>query len=224
MPHRMNTVATEVTSPAEALLKLKEGNFRFINDMPINKDFLSRINETKEGQTPYAAILSCMDSRVSVELVFDQGVGDVFSIRIAGNVVTDGILGSLEYSTAVAGAKLILVMGHTNCGAIKGACDNVQMGHLTSLLQHIKPAIAQEEQTKSDRSSQNPEFVHTVTLLNVDHSVQQILERSTIIKQLVDNGTVAVVPAIYNVATGKVSFTGFASSTSNLKASSDALV
>lgn len=210
MPHRMNTVTERgVASPAEALLKLKEGNFRFINDMPINKDLLNRIDETKDLQTPYAAILSCMDSRVSVELVFDQGMGDVFSIRIAGNVVTDGILGSLEYSTAVAGAKLILVMGHTNCGAIKGACDNVQMGHLTSLLQHIKPAIEQEQETTADRTSHNAAFVTAVTKLNVEHSVDEILKRSSIIKQMVDNGDVAVIPAIYNVATGKVSFNGF---------------
>ncbi len=129
-------------SPQEALTRLKEGNFRFINNMPVNKDLLSAVNQTADGQTPFGVILSCMDSRTSVELVFDQGVGDIFSIRIAGNVVTEGILGSLEYATAVAGAKVILVLGHTNCGAVKGACDHVQLGHITSLLKPYRWAIS----------------------------------------------------------------------------------
>jgi carbonic anhydrase len=209
MPNKETIYIDTVETPAEALRKLKEGNFRFINNMPINKDFLNRIAETKDGQSPYAAILSCMDSRVSVELVFDQGVGDVFSIRIAGNVVTDGILGSLEFSTAVAGAKLILVMGHTNCGAIKGACDDVKIGHLTPLLEQIKPAVAREKDTIDNRTGSNLPFVNKVAMLNVEHSVSEILKRSEPIRKLVEEGKVAIVPAIYNVATGKVSFSGF---------------
>jgi len=199
----------KVNTPAEALQKLKEGNFRFINNMLVNKDLLFRVIETKDGQAPFAAILSCMDSRVSAELVFDQGLGDIFSIRIAGNIVSNGILGSLEYATAVAGAKLILVLGHTNCGAVKGACDHVELGHLSELLGNIKPALEQETATIHDRTSNNAEFVYAVTKLNVEHSVKEILERSSIIKQLADEGKVAVVPAIYDVATGKVTFAGF---------------
>lgn len=209
MPNRETIYIDTVETPADALRKLKEGNFRFINNMPVNKDFLNRIAETKDEQTPYAAILSCMDSRVSVELVFDQGVGDVFSIRIAGNVVTDGILGSLEYSTAVAGAKLILVMGHTNCGAIKGACDDVKIGHLTPLLEQIMPAVAKEKATVDNRTGANLQFVNNVAMLNIENSVSEIMKRSEPIRNLVQEGRLAIVPAIYNVATGKVSFSGF---------------
>lgn len=203
MPNRALT--TDMISPAEALQRLKEGNFRFVNNMTINRDLLNIVSETRESQKPYAVILSCMDSRVSAELVFDQGLGDIFSVRIAGNVVTDGILGSLEYSTAVIGAKLILVLGHTNCGAIKGACDNVQMGHITSLLQFIKPAIEKEKITTSDRTSQNAQFVSNVTRLNIDHSVSEIMSRSEIIRDLVKTNKVAIASGIYSVATGKVS-------------------
>jgi carbonic anhydrase len=202
----INNTASTIKTPADAVAQLKEGNFRFINNMTINRDHLGQVEETKNSQSPYAAILSCMDSRTSTELIFDQGIGDVFSVRIAGNVVTDGVLGSLEYATAVVGSKLIVVMGHTNCGAIKGACDNVEMGHLTSLLHHIQPAIQMEHDIKENRTSSNPKFVETITRLNIEYSVRQILERSSIIKELVDAGVLQVVPAIYNVATGKVTF------------------
>ncbi len=209
MPNKIVEVQQQVVSPAEALLRLKEGNFRFINDMTINRDLLHRMNETKDGQTPFAAILSCMDSRVSSELIFDQGLGDIFSIRIAGNIISTGVLGSLEYATSVAGAKLILVLGHTNCGAIKGACDNVKMGHLSSLLQKIQPAIIMEHQVTENRTSQNPQFVYNVTKLNVQFSMMEIMERSPIIKSLVDKGELLIVPSIYDVATGKVLFNEF---------------
>jgi len=185
---------------------LKEGNFRFVNNLKINRDMLQMVNETKDGQQPFAAILSCMDSRTSSELVFDQGLGDIFSIRIAGNVITQHILGSLEFATAVAGVKLILVLGHTGCGAIKGACDNVHMGHLTTLLQKIQPAVQEETSTVQNRSSSNAEFVNNVAILNVKNSVQQIMEQSTIIKELADNGTIGIVGAMYDVSNGKVTF------------------
>jgi carbonic anhydrase len=203
----MGTSVAPGITPAEALLLLKEGNFRFINNMLINKDLLTAVSETKDEQLPYAAILSCMDSRTSAELVFDQGVGDIFSIRIAGNVVTDGILGSLEYATAVAGSKLILVLGHTNCGAIKGACDHVKLGHITSLLDLVEPAIQQCNPKFDEHNSKNKEYVLAVTRENIRNSIDQILKRSPIIKELVDKGSVGIEPAIYDVATGKVSFT-----------------
>lgn len=206
MPGTTAKAARTVQTPADAMQLLQEGNFRFINNMSLNRDLLSLIEETKDGQVPYAAILSCMDSRTSVELIFDQGIGDVFSVRIAGNVVTDGVLGSLEYATAVVGAKLIVVMGHTNCGAIKGACDNVQMGFITSVLNHIQPAIQMEKTVSKDRNSHNPEFVEAVMELNVNYSVEQILQRSSIISDLVRKGSVEVVAAKYDVSTGKVHF------------------
>ena len=199
-------------TPADALTLLKEGNFRFLNNMNYKRDLLERVHATKDGQAPFAAILSCMDSRAPAEIIFDQGLGDIFSIRIAGNIISPGILGSLEYATAVAGSRLIVVLGHTNCGAIKGACDNVQLGNLTSLLAHILPAVELEKTVKQERNSKNPEFVQKVTQLNVQISVEQILAESTVIRNLVQEGKVAVVPAIYDVATGKVRFIGEESS------------
>ncbi len=193
-------------TPADALQLLKEGNFRFINNMRYNRDLLERVNETKDGQFPFAAILSCMDSRAPAEIVFDQGLGDIFSIRIAGNIISAGILGSLEFATAIAGSKLILVLGHTSCGAIKGACDNVQLGNLTSLLAHIRPAVELERTITENRTSSNKDFVQKVTELNVRHSVESILAESKVIRDLVVAGKVALVPAIYDVATGKVRF------------------
>lgn len=200
------TIHTKDITPADALHLLKEGNFRFINNMRYHRDLLDRVDETKDGQFPFAAILSCMDSRAPAEIVFDQGLGDIFSIRIAGNVVTAGILGSLEYATAVAGSKLILVLGHTNCGAIKGACDDVQLGNLTSLLARIRPAVELENSVKEERNSHNIDFVDKVTLINVNNSVGQILEDSPVIRELVRKKQVALVAAIYDVNTGKVRF------------------
>ena len=204
------SVKTTIDAPAEALLRLKEGNFRFVNNMPQQKDLLSSVDQTKNGQTPYAAIFSCMDSRTSAELIFDQGVGDIFSIRIAGNVITDDVLGSLEYATAIAGASLILVLGHTNCGAIKGACDHVRAGHLSALLQRIDPALHRAKANfAGETTSANDEFVAAVTKFNIEHAMSEILQRSTMIKELVDKKRVAIAPAVYDVATGKVNFGGF---------------
>jgi carbonic anhydrase len=192
--------------PMEALHLLKKGNFRFINNLKVNRDLLEQVNETKDGQWPFAAVLSCMDSRTSAELVFDQGLGDIFSIRIAGNVITEGILGSLEYATAVAGSKLIVVLGHTKCGAIRGACDNVKMGNLTSLIDRIMPAVEKEQTIKENRTSSNNEFVDAVAMNNVMQSVAHIMQQSEIVKKLVEEGSVGIVPAMYDVTTGKVTF------------------
>jgi Carbonic anhydrase len=194
------------STPQGSYELLKQGNYRFVNNLKINRNLLQQVNETKDGQKPFAAIVSCMDSRTSAELIFDLGLGDIFSIRIAGNVITDGILGSLEYATEVVGSKLIMVLGHTNCGAIKGACDHVEMGHLTGLLKHITPAVENETTTTGDRSSNNTEFVNTVAALNVDHAVKQIMERSEIIRKLVDAGKVGIAAAMYDVSTGEVTF------------------
>ncbi|MBS1584665.1 MAG: carbonic anhydrase [Bacteroidetes bacterium] len=204
--NRKNNTVPEAITAKFALQLLKEGNFRFVNNLKKDHDLLQMVNETKDGQQPFAAVLSCMDSRTSSELVFDQGLGDIFSIRIAGNIVTQHILGSLEYATAVAGAKLVLVLGHTGCGAVKGACDNVHMGHLTTLLQRIQPAIQQEDTVTDNRTGSNTVFVNKVAEQHVKNTVQQITEQSTIIKEQVDKGDLAIVPAMYDVATGKVRF------------------
>ncbi len=193
-------------TPGIALNLLKHGNFRFMNNIGLNRDLLELMNETKDGQSPFAAILSCMDSRTSAELIFDQGFGDIFSIRIAGNVISGNVLGSLEYATGVAGSKLIVVLGHTNCGAIKGACDHVEMGNLTPLLDKIKPALNAEDKIIGDRTGHNPEFVNAVATLHVKNTVHEIMDGSVIIKDLVKAGKVGIIPAMYDLATGKVHF------------------
>lgn len=196
---------TDAFTPADAIVLLKEGNFRFINNMRLHRDLLEEVTHTAEGQRPFAAVLSCMDSRTSGELVFDQGLGDIFSLRIAGNVVTATMLGSLEYATAVAGARLIVVMGHTHCGAVKGACDAVDMGHLTNVLARIRPAVEMAH-TEGPRSSSNEVLVQAVAEINVRNSVEEILSQSSIIAGLVKEGKLEVVPAMYDVGTGQVSW------------------
>jgi carbonic anhydrase len=202
----LHTKPISELTPADALQYLKEGNFRFVNDLRTQHDLLEQIDQTKNNQTPFAAIVSCMDSRTSVELVFDQGLGAVFSIRNAGNVVTNTVLGSLEYATAVAGSKLILILGHTGCGAIKGAVDGVELGHLTSLLVKIAPAVESAVQNGGTRSSKNADFVASVTERNVARGVDRILAESSVIRSLVEEGKVGIVPAVYDIATGRVRF------------------
>lgn len=202
----IKNITTKDITPSDALGLLKKGNERFINNMKLNRDHLERLNETKEEQNPFACILSCMDSRAPAETIFDQGLGDIFSIRIAGNVITDNILGCLEFATAITGSKLVVVMGHTNCGAIKGACDNVQLGNLTTLLDKIKPAVDMETGTTKDRTSKNPDFVDAVAALNVKYSIEQILKLSPVIRELVDKGQIGLIPAMYDVSTGYVNF------------------
>jgi carbonic anhydrase len=191
--------------PTHSLQLLKEGNFRFLNNLKKNRDHLEVLNQLKDNQHPFAAIVSCMDSRTAAELIFDQGFGDIFSIRIAGNVVTNGILGSLEYATSVAGSKLIVVLGHTNCGAIKGACNHIHLGHLTELIEKIEPAVVEVAKTINQERDYEL-FEYEVTKTNVLLGAKEITERSPIINDLVQAGKVGVVPAIYNIATGKVHF------------------
>jgi len=191
--------------PTHSLQLLKEGNFRFLNNLKKNRDHLEVLNQLKDNQHPFAAIVSCMDSRTAAELIFDQGFGDIFSIRIAGNVITNGILGSLEYATSVVGSKLIVVLGHTNCGAIKGACNHIHLGHLTELIEKIEPAVAEVAKTINQERDYEL-FEYEVTKTNVMLGAKEITERSPIINDLVQAGKVGVVPAIYNIATGKVHF------------------
>src|SRR5580704_8729960 len=168
----------EELTPELALDILKEGNERFVNNIKTHRNLLQQVNETKSGQFPFAAILSCIDSRTSAELIFDQGLGDVFSIRIAGNILNEDILGSMEFACKIAGSKLIVVLGHTKCGAIEGACNNIEMGHVTTLLNKIKPAIALETETKTDRNAGNKTFVDNVTRHNITLTVNQVKQRS----------------------------------------------
>ncbi|MDZ4750127.1 MAG: carbonic anhydrase family protein [Flavobacteriales bacterium] len=195
-------------TPEKALEFLKEGNQRFITNLKINRDLLQQANETREGQWPFAAVLSCIDSRTSAELIFDQGLGDIFSIRIAGNVVNTDILGSLEFACKVAGSKLIVVLGHSNCGAIKGACDHIEMGNLTELLSKIQPAVYQETlTTKADqRTSKNAEFVHNVTQINVQRSVKSIVNRSSTLQQMIEKNEIAIIGAVHDLESGLVHF------------------
>lgn len=195
-------------SPFEAIDLLKEGNNRFVNNLMVNRDLLHLANKTSKGQWPFATILSCIDSRTSAELIFDQSIGDVFSIRVAGNIVNPDVLGSMEFACKIAGSKLIVVMGHTNCGAVKGACDHIEMGNLTELLAKIQLVMEQEQDMLDyeTRNSSNLKFVDTVSELNVRYSVNFIVERSSILKQMVDNGEIAIIGAMYNLATGQVDF------------------
>lgn len=195
-------------TPLRALEILKEGNHRFVNNLNTNRNLLQQVNDTREGQWPFAVILSCIDSRTSAELIFDQGLGDVFSIRIAGNVVNTDIIGSIEFACKVAGSKLIVVMGHTRCGAVKGACNHVEMGNLTELLSKIQPAVYQEKLTldASQRNASNEEFVENVATLNVKRSVKTIIDRSYILEQMIEKGEIAIIGAKHDLETGVVSF------------------
>jgi carbonic anhydrase len=194
-------------SPRKALEILQSGNNRFVNNLKANRDLLAQVNQTRDGQWPFAAILSCIDSRTSAELIFDQGLGDIFSVRIAGNITNTDILGSMEFACKVAGSKLIVVLGHTKCGAVKGACDHVEMGNLTELLSKLQPAVYAERETPMhDRNSKNADFVENVASINVRRTVKNIIERSFIIEQMVENGEIGVVGAMYNIETGMVEF------------------
>ncbi|GAA0875732.1 carbonic anhydrase family protein [Wandonia haliotis] len=209
MNMRAHTKETQSTiTPERALEILKEGNQRFVENLSVDRDLLKQMNDTRDGQWPFAGILSCMDSRTSAELIFDQGLGDIFSIRIAGNVVNSDILGSLEYAVKGAGSKLIVVLGHTRCGAVTGACNHVEMGNLTSLLSKIQPAIYEERTIleAEKRTGSNPDFVQKVADINVKRSVKAVIERSMVIEQMIRHGEIGVIGAMYDVVKGTVEF------------------
>lgn len=196
-------------TPDAALALLKAGNERFAAGRPVERDELQQVRLTSGGQFPYAAILGCIDSRVPPEIVFDTGIGDVFAARIAGNVLDDELLGSLEFATGVAGAKVIVVLGHTECGAVKGACDGVKMGHLTQTLSHLEPALAAARaKVPPPHDAKNGSFVRTVTDLNAQLTAKAMTERSPILRGLVEQGKLKIVPAVYDVSTGHVTFPG----------------
>ena len=195
-------------TPAKSLHHLKEGNARFQKNLKATRNLIEQVKDTGEGQFPFATVLSCIDSRVSAELVFDQGVGDVFSIRIAGNFVNEDILGSMEFACKLAGTRLVVVLGHTACGAVKGACDDAKMGNLTGLLDKIKPAVSAVTfpEDESLRNSANSEFVNTVSAKNVQLTIDRILKESDVLSKMHSQGEIQIVGAMYDVKTGAVTF------------------
>jgi carbonic anhydrase len=195
-------------TPNDALSYLKLGNERFQKNLKANRNLLEQVNDTRESQFPFAAILSCIDSRVSAELVFDQGLGDVFSIRIAGNFVNNDILGSMEFACKVAGSKLIVVLGHTSCGAIKGACDHVKLGNLTGMLDKIQPAVESVQNIDGAKNSKNVPYVNEVARVNVLHAIENIKKQSPVLNEMLENGEIGIVGAMYDVSTGSVEFYG----------------
>lgn len=192
-------------TPEKALDILVEGNRRFVNNLRVNRNLLQQVNETSSGQYPFAIVLSCIDSRTGAELIFDQGLGDIFSVRVAGNVVNEDVLGSMEFACQVAGSKLIVVLGHTRCGAVKGACDHVHLGHLTGLLNKIGPAVHQVAQA-GGADLPHAEFVERVALENTRQQMRAILERSPILEHLFREGKIGIVGGMYSVESGEVAF------------------
>ncbi len=204
--HTRETQAT--MTPQKSLQYLKEGNQRFQNNLKANRNLLEQVNDTSDGQFPFATILSCIDSRVSAELVFDQGLGDIFSVRIAGNFVNEDILGSMEFACKLAGTKLIVVLGHTSCGAVKGACDDAKMGNLTKLIEKITPAVnaVAEPKDRSLRNSKNLEFVDSVAEKNVLLTIDRIHAESPILTEMEKNGEILIIGAMYDINNGEVTF------------------
>ena len=206
---KAHTKETQSTmTPDQSLKSLKEGNHRFQENKKANRNLLEQVKDTSTGQFPFATILSCIDSRVSSELIFDQGIGDIFSVRIAGNFVNSDILGSMEFACKLAGTSLIVVLGHTACGAVKGACDDAELGNLTGMLGKIKPAVEAvvEPKDKALRKSSNIEFVNHVSTKNVELTIARILAESEVLAEMQKEGSLKIVGAMYNIANGEVVF------------------
>jgi carbonic anhydrase len=192
-------------SPENALQMLKDGNHRFVTNLKRNHNLLQQVNDTSDEQYPFALILSCIDSRTSAELIFDQGLGDIFSCRIAGNILNEDILGSMEFACKVAGAKLIMVLGHSECGAIKGACNNVKMGNLTGLLKKIRVVVKEFSKDKQV-NQQSSDFIDLISKENVKNVLKNIPKKSKIIHDLVKDKKIIIAGAMYDVSSGKVDF------------------
>ena len=206
MPAVQTKASQAAMTPQQALQELRDGNARFVAGKPLHRDYPAQVKATASGQYPFAVVLSCLDSRQPVEIVFDQGIGDIFSARVAGNVLNDDILGSMEFACKVSGAKLIAVVGHSNCGAIKGAIDDVQLGNLTGLLTKIKPAMDAVPADVQPRTSKNYQFVDEVSEANVRLVMKEIPERSPILREMLDKGEIGLVGGMYDLKTGKVQF------------------
>lgn len=204
--HTKNTQAA--ITPNKAIVLLKEGNQRFVASNMANRDLLDQVNDTASGQYPFATVLSCIDSRVSAELIFDQGVGDIFSARVAGNIVNEDLLGSIEFACKLAGTKVLVILGHTACGAVKGACDGAKLGNLTILLDKIMPAVNAVSQPSDagQRNSKNIDFVNAVAVKNVHMTIENTRNMSPVLKEMEDNGEIKIVGAMYDINNGKVAF------------------
>ena len=198
--------AQAAITPSAALAMLKAGNVRFTTGEMTDWDYSAQVRQTASGQFPFASVVSCLDSRIPPEIVFDRGIGDLFVARVAGNFVDDAILGSLEFAAKLAGSKLIVVMGHTECGAVKGACDGAQLGLLTSTLANINPAVQAVAGSYSLRSSKNAEFGQAVAEENVRLNLQLLRERSVVLREMLDKREIGLVGAMYDIATGEVTF------------------
>jgi carbonic anhydrase len=208
MMNAQTKASQDAISPAKALELLKEGNQRFTAKQQVERDLNLQVEQTSTGQFPFATVLSCIDSRVPAELVFDQGIGDIFSVRIAGNFVNSDILGSMEFASKLAGTKLILVLGHTACGAVKGACDHAELGNLTEMLDKIAPAVeaVTEPAAAADRTSANIDFVNAVGAKNVTLTIERIREESPVLAEMEQAGEIQIVGGMYDIATGQVNF------------------
>ena len=195
-------------TPESAIQRLKDGNSRFTKNKNFSRDLTSEVKQTSTGQNPYATVLHCIDSRVSAELIFDEGIGDVFSVRIAGNFENEDILGSMEFACKLAGTKVIVVLGHTACGAVKGACDDAKLGNLTALISKLKPAVeaVTEPVDTSKRNSGNIDFVNNVAEKNVYMTIENIREKSPVLKEMEDNGEIKIIGAMYDIKDGSVTF------------------
>lgn len=205
----MRTLTREMQahlSPEQAIQLLKDGNQRFVSNLKLNRNLLQQVNETSEGQFPIAVILSCIDSRTSAELIFDQGLGDIFSCRIAGNILNEDILGSMEFACHIAGSKVIVILGHTKCGAIQGVCHGIKLGNLTGLLNKLQPVMDAELSEKNNPDTSDPEFMESIARLNVHYVISEIPKRSQVIAEMLDKGGVALVGGMYDVDTGVVTF------------------
>tara|TARA_B100000497_G_scaffold47728_1_gene55161 strand:- start:1173 stop:1802 length:630 start_codon:yes stop_codon:yes gene_type:complete len=198
----------EEMTPESSLQALKDGNNRFINASQVVRDLNAQVDATSSGQYPFATVLHCIDSRVSAEHIFDQGIGDLFSIRIAGNFVNEDILGSMEFACKLAGTKVLVVLGHTSCGAIKGACDHARMGNLTALINKIEPAVdaVTTPDDESIRNSSNISFVNSVAAKNVEMTLTDIRKKSEILKEMEANGDLIIIGGMYDVSNGKVTY------------------
>ena len=203
---RTHTKETQASlTPEMAFQILKEGNERFAQNLTINRD-LGQLKESSEGQFPFAVVLSCIDSRTSAELIFDQGLGDLFSIRIAGNIANEDILGSMEFACKVAGAKIIVVLGHSCCGAIMAACDDIKFGNFTALVNKLRPAVSRVREPTTDRNSQNSEFVEKVARTNIFLTIANIKHRSEVLREMLEKYQIAIVGGMYDTQTGKIEF------------------
>ena len=208
MMNAQTKASQDAISPAKALELLKEGNQRFTAKQQVERDLNLQVEQTSTGQFPFATVLSCIDSRVPAELVFDQGIGDIFSVRIAGNFVNADIFGSMEFASKLAGTKLILVLGHTACGAVKGACDHAELGNLTGMLDNIAPAVDAivEPTAAAERTSANIDFVNSVGTKNVELTIDRIREESPVLAEMEQAGEIQIIGGMYDIATGKVNF------------------